>query len=65
MDRAAYISTPLPFRVDLLSVGVAAYDMIVNKTAADFTLDSALEVDTPFGVVPLDLTLSRGDLSIE
>jgi len=65
IDGAEAATVELPFRVDLLSVGLAAYDMIVNRTAAEITLDSVLEVDTPFGVVPLELALSRDDLSIE
>ena len=38
---------------------------LIHHHAAEITLDSVLEVDTPFGVVPLELALSRDDLSIE
>jgi LEA14-like dessication related protein len=62
-DSAATVE--IPFEVDLLNLAGAAYDVIVNKEPASVGLDAALEVDTPFGVVPLALDLSEGTLTIE
>lgn len=64
VDGATSSTVEIPFDVDLGSVAGAAYDVIVNKEPASVGLDASLEVDTPFGVVPLSLDLSEGNLSV-
>lgn len=43
----------LPFEVNLLSLGTQVVSSIVNKQPIDVALDATVDVDTPFGVVPL------------
>lgn len=43
----------LPIRVSLLSVGTELADILVNGGKVDLGLSAAVDVDTPFGVVPL------------
>ncbi len=64
VDGASSSTVEIPFVVDLGSIAGAAYDVIVNKEPASVGLDAGLEVDTPFGVVPLSLDLSDGSLSV-
>jgi len=65
VDGASSSTVDIPFKVDLYNVAGAAYDVIVNKEKAAVGLDAALEVDTPFGVVPLTLDLSDGALNVQ
>jgi LEA14-like dessication related protein len=45
----------LPITVNLLSVGVGVVDAIVSGGTIDLGLDAAMDVDTPFGIVPLSI----------
>ena len=49
----------LPVEINLLSLGAGAYSAIVNGGAVDLGLNAVMDVDTPFGVVPLDLNTSK------
>lgn len=48
-------TTTIPITVDLLSVGTSIVTAIVNKDRIHVGLDATVDVDTPFGVVPLDV----------
>lgn len=54
----------IPFTVNLLSVGTTVANAIINKTPLPVQFDAAIDVGTPFGVVPLDV-LSIGTAPIE
>lgn len=45
----------LPITIDLLSVGTTVVNAIVNKDQLRVGLDATTNVDTPFGLVPLDI----------
>jgi LEA14-like dessication related protein len=45
----------IPVGVDLLAVGATVVDALVNKTPVQVGLEATMDVDTPFGIVPLDL----------
>jgi hypothetical protein len=45
----------LPVTVDLLSLGAGVVDALVSGGNIDLGLDATMDVDTPFGVVPLSI----------
>lgn len=61
-DDATVVS--LPIAVDLLSAGVAVVDALLNDRRLDLALDASMDVDTPFGVIPLQID-ETGRLRVE
>jgi len=53
----------LPVTVELLSLGAGVVDAILDGGAVDVGLDATMDVDTPFGIVPLTIDES-GQVSI-
>jgi hypothetical protein len=53
----------LPVTVDLFSLGVSAVDAIVSGGNLDVGLDATMDVDTPFGIVPLSID-ETGDVQV-
>jgi LEA14-like dessication related protein len=53
----------LPVTVDLLSLGVELVDTIVTGGSLDLGLAATMDVDTPFGIVPLSIDES-GEVAI-
>jgi len=45
----------IPVDVDLLAVGTTVVSALVDKTPVQVRLEADLDVDTPFGILPLDL----------
>jgi LEA14-like dessication related protein len=56
---ASSATMTLPVEINLLSLGTSAYSAIVNGGSVDLGLNALMDVDTPFGVVPLDLSTSK------
>lgn len=64
VDGATDGTVTLPLEVDLISSGSAAWDAIVNGEEADVGLLAEMDVDTPFGLVPLTVDES-GQVQVE
>ena len=52
----------LPIVVNLLTVGTVVFDSILNKTPLNMGLNADVDVDTPFGILPLSVN-EQGDVS--
>lgn len=46
----------VPLTVDLLAAGVTVADAIIQKKPLPVRLDAVVDVDTPWGIVPLDVS---------
>jgi hypothetical protein len=53
----------LPVTVDLFSLGAGVVDAILDGGSVDVGLEATMDVDTPFGVVPLTID-ETGQVSI-
>jgi hypothetical protein len=54
----------LPVTVDLLRVGAEVVDALTGRDPLDVGLAATMDVDTPFGVVPLTID-ETGRVSVE
>lgn len=64
VDGATEGTLSLPVIVDLLGVGSEVYDAIVNRDRLALGLDATMDVDTPFGIVPLSID-ETGNVSVQ
>lgn len=53
VDGATEGQLTLPIAVDLLSAGTTIFDVITGGGALDVALDATMDVETPFGILPL------------
>ncbi|MCA9572912.1 MAG: LEA type 2 family protein, partial [Myxococcales bacterium] len=53
VDGATEGNVSLPISVDLLTAGTTIYSAITGGGALDVGLDATMDVDTPFGILPL------------
>ena len=54
----------LPLEINLLAVGDTVVRSIVQRKRMDVRLDAVMDVDTPFGIVPLGIN-ERGQVQVE
>jgi LEA14-like dessication related protein len=54
----------LPIGLDMLALGGTAYQAIVNREKLDLGLNANMDVDTPFGVLPLSVD-ETGNLQVQ
>jgi LEA14-like dessication related protein len=64
VDGATTGTVTLPVSVDLFSLGAGVVDAIVSGGTLDLGLDAAMDVDTPFGIVPLSID-ETGAVSVD
>ena len=53
VDGATSKTVNVPISVDFLDVGTALYSVLVDKEPIEVDFEADMDVDTPFGVVPL------------
>lgn len=63
VDGATTGTLTLPVSVDFLSLGAGVVDAILGGGTVDVGLDATMDVDTPFGIVPLAIDES-GEVAI-
>ncbi|MCO4744988.1 MAG: LEA type 2 family protein [Proteobacteria bacterium] len=64
VDGAKVDTFILPLDVDLFALGDAGWQAIVNRRPLNANLSADMDVDTPFGLVPLQIN-ERADLAVE
>ena len=64
VDGATEGALTLPVDIDLLNVGTATYSALTGRGDLNVGLDATMDVDTPFGILPLAMDES-GNLSVE
>ena len=63
VEGATSDTLDVPFEVDFLDAGTAVYSAITSG-AADAALEATVEVETPFGQLPLDIRLDQSNVDI-
>lgn len=63
VDGATEGTLTLPISMDLITAGLVLGDVLINGGKVDLGLSAAVDVDTPFGVVPL--TIDEKGLGID
>jgi LEA14-like dessication related protein len=64
VDGARIDTFALPLSVNLFQLGDAGWQHLVNRTPLDARLSADMDVDTPFGIVPLSIN-ERGNVAVE
>lgn len=64
VDGATIDTFTLPLTVDLFSLGDAGWQHLVNRTPLDARLTADMDVDTPFGILPLSIN-EQGNIAVE
>ena len=54
----------LPIAVDLFELGDAGWQTLVNREPIDARLTADMDVDTPFGLLPLSIN-ERGNIAVQ
>jgi len=57
-------SLELPIEIDIISAGSALFNVITGGGQVDVGLDANMDVNTPFGIVPLSID-QTGDLNVD
>ena len=63
-EGAAETGFTLPITVDLLGLGTEVVRALTNRDRIQVSLDAGMDVDTPFGILPLSID-ERGRVSVE
>lgn len=64
VEGATTGTVTLPIQIDLISAGVTLIDAILSGGKIDLGLDASMDVDTPFGVIPLSID-ETGKLTVD
>ncbi|MEQ1500583.1 MAG: LEA type 2 family protein [Myxococcota bacterium] len=64
VDGATTGTVTLPIALDLLTAGTELFDVLISGGRVDLGLDATVDVDTPFGIVPLSID-ETGNLKVE
>ena len=64
VDGATTEVLSLPIEANLFSVSTSIYDAIVNEERINLGLNANMDVDTPFGIIPLSIS-EDGNLNVE
>lgn len=64
VEGASESTKTLSLDIDLLATGVTVVDLITNGGRADLGLDATMDVDTPFGMLPLSID-ETGEVQVE
>lgn len=64
VDGASQSTVQVPLSIDLLQAGTAIVDLVTKGGKVDAGIDATMDVDTPFGVLPLTVD-ERGNIDVE